>query len=72
MVQAPEDMNVAVAPETVQTFVVVEVKLTAKPEVAVAESVNGVPTVCVGIAPKVMVCVASVTVTADEAPVALL
>ena len=43
-------------PETVQTPVVVEVKLTVRSEVAVAESVRGVPTVWVGIVPKLMVC----------------
>ncbi len=55
MVQVPDAMNVAVVPETVQTPVVVEVKVTAKPELAVFESVSGVPTVCEGIAAKVMV-----------------
>ena len=56
MVQAPEAMNVAVVPETVHMLVVVEVKLTARPELAVAESVSGVPTVCDAIVGKVMVC----------------
>ena len=37
----------AVVPLTVQTLVVCEAKLTAKPELAVADSVSGVPTVCV-------------------------
>ena len=55
IVQVPAAMNVAVAPDTVQTPVVVEVKLTAKPELAVAESVSGVPTFCEGGAAKVMV-----------------
>jgi hypothetical protein len=45
MVQAPAAMNVAVVPETVQTEDAVETKLTAKPELAEAESVSGVPTV---------------------------
>ena len=58
MVQVPEAMNVAVVPETVQMLVVVDAKPTARPELAVAESVSGVPTVCVGIAGKVMVCAA--------------
>ena len=43
-------------PETVQTPAVVEVKLTVRLEVAVADSVSGVPTVWVGMAPKLMVC----------------
>jgi hypothetical protein len=71
-VQVPEAINVAAVPETVQMLVVVEVKVTAKPELAVAESVNGLPTVWAEIAGKVIVCVASVTETADDVPVALL
>jgi hypothetical protein len=47
---------VAVVPETVQTEEVVDAKVTPKPELAVAESVSGVPTVCVEIVLKVMVC----------------
>jgi hypothetical protein len=39
--------TVAGEPLTVQTPVVCEAKLTAKPELAVADSVSGVPTVCV-------------------------
>ena len=54
MVQVPAAMKFAVTPETVQTAVVVEAKLTAKPELADAESVKGVPTVWAGMAPKVM------------------
>ena len=65
-------MNVAVVPETVQMLVVVEVKVTARPELAVAESVSGVPTVCVPGLAKVMVCAAWVTVTIPEAPLAVL
>lgn len=57
-------------PETIQTEVVVEVKLTARLELAVAASVSGVPAVCVPGLAKVMVCVAWVTVTADDVPVA--
>jgi hypothetical protein len=72
MVHVPEAINVAVVPETVQTLVVVEVKVTPRPDVVVAESVSGVPTVCVPGFAKVMVCVASVTETADDVPVALL
>ena len=56
MVQLPGAMNVAVVPETVQTEVVVELKATTRPELAVAESVSGVPTVCVWIGPKLIVC----------------
>ena len=56
MVQLPCATNVAVLPDSVQTAGVVEVKLTAKPEVADALSVRVFPTVCVGIALKVMVC----------------
>ena len=56
MVQVPEAINVAVVPETVQMPVVVDVKVTASPELAVAESVRGVPTVCVPGLAKLMVC----------------
>ena len=62
MVQVPAVRNVAVVPETVHMLVVVEVKLTARPELAVAESVSGVPTVCAAIVGKVMVCASSFTV----------
>ena len=55
-------MNVAVVPETVQMLVMVEVKLTPRPELAVAESVSGVPTVCVPGFAKVMVCASPFTV----------
>ena len=41
----PEAMNASVVPETVQTDVVADAKLTARPDVDVAASVNGVPTV---------------------------
>jgi hypothetical protein len=56
MVQVPAAMKVAVVPETVQTLVVVEAKLTVKPELAVAVSVSGVPMLCVLGAAKVIVC----------------
>lgn len=72
IVQVPEAINVAVVPETVQMPVVVEVKVTARPEVDVAESASGVPTVWAEIARKVIVCGASVTETVDDVPVALL
>ena len=55
-------MKLAVAPETVQTAEVVEAKLTAKPELADAESVSGVPTVWVAMAPKETVCVLPLSV----------
>jgi hypothetical protein len=55
-------MNVAVVPETMQTPVVVEVNVTPRPDVAVAESVSGVPTVCVPGFAKVMVCASAFTV----------
>jgi hypothetical protein len=45
MVQVPVEAKVAVAPETVQTLVVEEAKLTGKPELALADKVSGVPTV---------------------------
>ena len=54
MLQLPCSINVALLPDTVQTAVVVEVKLTAKPELADALSVSVFPTVWVGIALKVM------------------
>jgi hypothetical protein len=40
-VQVPRATSVTVAPDTVQTADVVEVKLTASPEEAVALTVNG-------------------------------
>jgi hypothetical protein len=62
MVQVPEVTMVAVVPETVQTDEVIEAKLTVKPEVDEADSVSGVPTVCVPGLLKVMVCAAAFTV----------
>jgi len=41
MVHVPTDSNVTVDPEMVQTDVVCELKLTARPELAVALTVNG-------------------------------
>jgi hypothetical protein len=56
MVQAPTATNVTVAPETVQTAGVVEAKLTASPEEAVALRVNGaLPSGWLASAPKVIV-----------------
>jgi len=65
MEQVPAAMNVAVAPLTAQTLVVVDAKETLRPELAVAESVSGVPTICVPGLVKVMVCAvrAALTVT---------
>ena len=42
MLQVPRATRVTVAPETVQADAVVEAKLTARPEDAVALTVNGV------------------------------
>jgi hypothetical protein len=63
MVQTPAATNVAVVLETVQMLVVVEVKVTARPEVAVAESVSGVPTVWVAMSLKMMLCVIGTALT---------
>ena len=62
MVQVPVVRNVACVPETVQTLAVVEAKATVRLEVAVAESVSGVPTVCAPGLLKVMVCAVSADV----------
>jgi hypothetical protein len=70
MVQVPEVSMVAVVPETEQLTGVVDAKLTAKPELAEAESVSGVPTVWVAIVPKVMVCEVAFTVKLRETGVA--
>ena len=62
MVQAPTVNSFRIAPDTVQTGEVVDVKLTARPEDAVALTANGaVPTVWFERAPKVMVWLALVT-----------
>lgn len=55
IVHVPVVRNVAVVPDTVQTLVVDDVKVTGSPELAEATSVNGVPTVCVPIELNVMV-----------------
>ena len=47
---------VAVVPLTVHTLAACEAKLTGKPELAVADSVNGVPTVWVPGVVNVIVC----------------
>jgi hypothetical protein len=56
IVHSPGVRNVAVVMETVQTLNVVEAKLTARPEVAVATSPSGVPTVWAPGFVKVIVC----------------
>ena len=62
--------NVAVVPDTPQTVAVVDVKATAKPELAVADRVRGVPTVCVAMALKAIVCGSAFTVKLCAAGVA--
>jgi hypothetical protein len=68
MVQVPALTNAAVHVDpdcaTVQTEVVPEAKLTAKPEVADAVNVSGVPTTCVPGFANVMVWVGSAESTA--------
>jgi hypothetical protein len=67
MVQVPACSSVAVLPETLQRVGMSDVKLTGRPEVAVAVSVRIVP--CrseLGSALKVMVCVCLITVTLCE------
>jgi hypothetical protein len=56
MEQVPAETNVAEVPFIVQTPVVVEAKATVRPELAVATSVTGVPTVCVPGLANVIVC----------------
>jgi hypothetical protein len=63
MVHVPAETRVTAVPETVQTPVVAEVKVTASPEVAVATSAGtAVPMVCVPGLAKVMVCASPLTV----------
>ena len=62
MVQVPEVRNVTVVPETVHTLGVVEVNVTVRPLVEVAESVIGVATVSAPGLAKVMVCASPLTV----------
>jgi hypothetical protein len=67
-------MKLAVVPLIVQTLAVVEAKETGRPEVAVADSVSGVPTVCGPGLAKVIVCAArtvTVAVCAVVAPAEL-
>ena len=56
IVHVPAVTNVAVVPLTVQTLVVCDANATASPELAVAESASGVPTVCVPGLLNVIVC----------------
>ena len=61
MEQVPTETSVTVVPLTVQTGVVVEEKLTARPELAVAASVTGpLPKAMAAGCPNVMVWVAGV------------
>jgi hypothetical protein len=69
IVQVPVVRNVAVVPDTVHTAVVAETKVTVKPELAVAERVSGVPTLCAAIEPKLIVCVAFPTAKLCALPV---
>ena len=62
--------SVAVLPETVHTFGVAEAKATDNPEVALAINATGVPTVCDGITPKVIVCGLKLTAKLCETGVA--
>jgi hypothetical protein len=56
IVHGPAETSVTVDPDTVQTAVVCELKLTANPEVAVALTVKGaVPNATFGNPPKLMV-----------------
>jgi hypothetical protein len=59
MVHTPGAMKVAVVLLTVQTAVVCDANVIAKPELAVADNVSGVPTVCAAGALNVMVCAIS-------------
>lgn len=57
IVQSPADTSVRVVPDTVQTAAVVDAKLTARPEVALADSAAGVtPNVCAPGDVKLMLC----------------
>ncbi len=62
MVQVPTATSVTVAPDTVQTGEVVDAKLTARPDVAVAFTVKGVvPNTWFNNAAKVIVWLPDVT-----------
>jgi hypothetical protein len=63
MVHVPAATSVTVAPDTVHTDEVVEAKLTANPELALAPTVNGVaPNTWSNSPPKLMVWLPGVTV----------
>jgi hypothetical protein len=64
MVQVPTEISVTVEPETVQTEKVVDLKLTGRPELAVAGNATAtdVLTTWGGIAANVIVWVSGVTV----------
>jgi hypothetical protein len=70
MVQLPAATKVATVPLTVQMLVVCEAKDTVRPELAVAESVSDLPTVCVAGVEKEMVCTAPLTAKLYETAVA--
>ncbi len=61
MVQVPAPTKVTVEPETVQTVGLAEVNPTARPELVLAETVNGAtPNVWLDKVPKVIVCEANI------------
>ena len=73
MVQVPAATNVTVAPDTVQTGVVCELKLTGRLELAVALTVKGgAPNGTSGSGPKVMVWLHCTSVIALDCNVPLL
>lgn len=72
IVHVPAVKNVAVVPLTVHTLVVVDANDTVSPELAVADKVNGVPTVCVPGFANVIVCARPFTVKLCDTGVAAL
>ncbi len=62
MVQMPSPLNVTVPLDTEQTADGEAVYVIAKPELAVAFRLSGVPTTCELIAPKLIVCACLFTV----------
>ena len=62
MIASSDSHRHTVVPDTEQTVLGEAVKVTPSPEVAVALTVSGVPTVCDVIAPKVMACAFPLTV----------
>jgi len=65
--QVPVAMNEAVLPDTVHTAAVVDLKLTANPELAEATRLSVVPSVWLAIFPKVIVWLSFVTVKLCDA-----